>query len=89
MTTWNKTLCKRLGVTEAGLRVLAKAVAGQPISGAGAGYLAQGARRKLIREGYLISLPWPPECTRAEWGEPLQITDKGLGIVRRARAAGW
>ena len=78
MTTWNKNLCKRLGVTEAGLRALSKAAAGQPISGA-------GARAKLIREGYLISLPSPERP--AVWGE--EITDKGLGIVRRARAAGW
>jgi hypothetical protein len=84
MTTWNKGQYKRLGVTETGLRVLSKAVAGRPISGAGAGQAAQPARAKLIRDGYLLELPG-----EAGWPASLMVTDKGLGVVRRARAAGW
>ena len=84
MTPWNAGLGKRLGVTKTGLRVLSMAVAGAP--GAGAGHSASGARRKLVLDGHLIELPGEPS---SGWGSSFMITDKGLGVVRRARAIGW
>ena len=70
-------IARGLGVTEAGLRVLARAVADPDGDawGPGFGVAAAGARQKLGRQGYI--------------DDDRRITDAGREIVCRARALGW
>ena len=83
-------ICRDLGVTPAGLRALAKAVAhpnGWYPSGDGAGMSAQGARTRLERDGLIVATVTPIAGYR--WGNYYRITDAGREIVARARAIGW
>jgi hypothetical protein len=78
-----KDICRQLGVTPAGLRVLAKAAASPDGSayGPGFGHAAAGARGKLIAAGLI---------TKAEGDLPQgSITEKGRAIVAKARELGW
>ena len=68
-------IAQKLGVTEAGLRVLARAVADPEGDAWGPGFGAAAAGARLSRQGYI-------DADR-------RITDAGREIVRRARALGW
>lgn len=75
-TTFEKRICKDLGVTPVQLMCLARAAAGNPHGEAG------GARGILIDRGLLA-----PEQGSSH--AHLRPTDAGADIVRRARALGW
>lgn len=87
-----KKIAKALGVTETGLKLLARANV-QPdgrASGAGFGHGSGGARTALERLGYVYPRNFSKEQT-APGQDPYTayITDAGREIVRRARAMGW
>ena len=75
-TPMSIALC--LGVTDAGLTLLAKAVAnGGLAEGRGFGLGAPGTRAKLERDGYL------------QFDGDWLVTAAGEDIVAAARTAGW
>lgn len=79
-------IARKLGVTEAGLSVLAKLAAGRAAWGGNAG-------AKLVEQGYVVlQLSQTQSRRRGPLGshdyEPF-ITDAGREIVRQARAMGW
>lgn len=69
-------IAQQLGVTEAGLRVLAKLAAGHAAWGGNAGH-------KLVEQGY-VSLD-----ETGTYHHAARITDAGREVVRKARAMGW
>ena len=70
------TISKQLGVTDAGIECLCKAVAHKEGHAFGAGqWRGQGARDRLMRQGYIDF--------------EHVITDAGRAIVKRARRMGW
>jgi hypothetical protein len=73
-TEHNRTARWRFGVTVAGLKMLAEAVAGDGTVGR-----ANTRRNKLCQQGYV---------TGARMFEPSRITDAGREIVRQ-REMGW
>lgn len=76
----SKANCKRLGVTQKGLKVLACA-SDDPFGEAhseNAGHLASGAMRNLWRDRLIV---------RSD--KKTRITDKGRAVVAQARALGW
>lgn len=78
----NRDVLKSLGVSEAGLRVLMRAVANDgKASGDGFGHASGGARTALYRQGHVEEDP-------AARYHAARITDSGREIVRRARAMG-
>lgn len=81
-----KEICKRLHVTPAGLRILAKAVA-YSVSKGGKGRAAGGgiAAIKLVRDG-LLTGGW---CDMAGKWSPYMVTLAGLELVAKARRLGW
>lgn len=80
----DKQICKHLGVSPSGLRVLAKAVA-QPdgrASGGGFGAGSGSVRVKLRHQGLVENGEgpgWPPD----------KITQAGRDLVAEARKLGW
>lgn len=83
-------IARKLGVTEAGLSVLAKLAAGRYAWGGVAG-------QKLVEQGYvqLIATPGPSRRhvgvrdPQGRHGSEPFVTDAGREIVRQARAMGW
>ena len=76
-----KELCKHLGVTPSGLKVLAKAAA-QPdgqASGRGFGMASGAARQKLRRDGFVRERDYALDM----------ITPAGRDVVAKARDLGW
>lgn len=78
MARFHHEICKRLGVTEAGLRLLFHLKRGDAISGGTAGEL-------LERDGLVTAGGWfePNVYT------PRHLTDRGLEICQEARRLGY
>ena len=77
-------IAKQLGVTAAGLRLLARA-ASQPdgrASGPGFGFSAAGARARLTNAGLV-------EDTGEKYPFQSRITSRGRELVAQARILGW
>jgi hypothetical protein len=71
-----REICKRLGVTEAGLKVLLRLKSGDNISGGTAG-------EKLERDGLVTPLLEPTQIAVR------RLTEAGLKVCARARALGY
>lgn len=81
-----KQIAKQLGLTEAGLDCLARAVA-RDGRASGEGFArGQGARARLQRQG-LLALDCVPGAYTDRWD--WTITDKGRAIVAEARRLGY
>jgi hypothetical protein len=73
-----RDICKRLGVTEAGLMVLFRLKRGDDISGGNAG-------ERLERDGFVTELRYLGD---GQW-IPRKLTDRGLKVCEEARKLGY
>lgn len=83
-----KQICKRLGITPRGLKVLAKAVANDTGEAAGAGFGggAGSARTKLLRDGLIVEAD---RIYKGRWYKTYVITLGARAKVEAARLLGW
>lgn len=83
LTRYERAICKRLGLSPDGLKLLARAAADPKgrASGAGQGLGSGSIRVPLEKKGLVTSREGPDYQS--------YITEAGRDIVKRARAMGW
>lgn len=88
-----KQICRRLGVTPAGLKVLVKAMANDgEAGGASFGHGAAGARSKLLRDGLIgpcLRIYETSLRSRSWRYKTWEVTPEGRAKVEAARLLGW
>lgn len=86
---FERRVARQCGLTVAGLRTLAKAVAGRPIAGTGAGHGTASAIPRLVRNGDLEIIPEDYYWPEYKLFPAYKPTTKGLDAIQKARDLGW